>query len=179
VSRIGKKPIEIPSGVTVNIDGSMITVKGPKGVLERSILSGVSVEMEDGKVHVRRPADDRRSRSKQGLLRSLIANMVTGVDKGFERALEINGVGYKAELQGKSVVLYLGYSHKIEVAIPDQIEVQVEKATRVVVRGVDREVVGQVAAKIRALKKPDPYKAKGITYEGERILRKAGKKAIG
>jgi len=179
VSRIGKKPIEIPDGVTVKISKGLISVSGPKGSLERKLLKDMQVEQSEGKLFVRRPDDDRRSRAQQGLLRALIANMVTGVDKGFEKALEISGVGYRAEMTGKNVTFHLGYSHKIDVPIPDKIEVVVDKPTHVIVRGVDRELVGQVAAKIRSLRKPDPYKVKGITYEGERILKKAGKKAIG
>jgi len=178
VSRIGKKPIDVPDGVKVSIQGSKVSVVGPKGTLEREVLPGVSVKMEEGKVVVSRLADDRHSRAKQGLIRSLVANMVTGVDKGFERALLISGVGYRAEMSGKKVVFHLGYSHKIEVPIPEKIEVIVNPPTRVLVKGIDREAVGQLAAKIRSLRKPDPYKAKGITYEGERILRKAGKKTI-
>ena len=178
MSRIGKKPIDVPDGVKVSVQGNKISVVGPKGSLERQVLSGVSVDLEDGKVIVRRLADDRRSRAKQGLIRALVANMVTGVDKGFERALLISGVGYRAEMSGKNVVFHLGYSHKIEISIPEKIEVVVDPATRVLVKGIDREAVGLLAAKIRSLRKPDPYKAKGITYEGERILRKAGKKTI-
>lgn len=179
MSRIGKKPIDIPDGVKVSVQGSQVSVVGPKGTLSRQVLSGVSVDLKDGKIFIRRSGDDRRSRAKQGLIRALVANMVTGVDKGFERALLISGVGYRAEMSGKNVVFHLGYSHKIEVQIPDKIEVIVDPPTRVLVKGIDREAVGQLAAKIRSLRKPDPYKAKGITYEGERILRKAGKKTIG
>jgi len=178
VSRIGKKPIDVPDGVKVSVQGSKISVVGPKGSLERQVIPGVSVDVEDGKVIVRRLEDDRRGRAKQGLIRALVANMVTGVNKGFERALLISGVGYRAEMNGNKVVFHLGYSHKIEIPIPEKIEVIVNPPTRVLVKGIDCEAVGQLAAKIRSLRKPDPYKAKGITYEGERILRKAGKKTI-
>jgi large subunit ribosomal protein L6 len=178
VSRIGKKPIEIPDGVTVNVGEETVAVKGPKGTLEKRLLAGIQLQLSENKLQVTREKDDRDGRSKQGLLRALIANMVTGVSKGFERGLEISGVGYRAEKTGDAVTLFLGFSHKVEIKIPEGIEIVIDKPTHVVVKGIDREKVGQVAAKIRSLRRPDPYKAKGIIYEGERILRKVGKKAI-
>ncbi len=179
MSRIGKKPIEIPDGVKVNIDQGKISVTGPKGTLERLIPQGVSLEMNEATLKVIRPDDARRSRAQQGLLRALVANMVTGVSKGFERGLLINGVGYRAEKTGSKITFHLGFSHKVEMEIPSQLDIVIAKPTEIMVKGIDRELVGQVAAKIRSLRKADPYKAKGITYQGEKILRKAGKKAIG
>lgn len=179
MSRIGKKPIEIPDGVTVKVGDETVTVSGPKGTLERPRLAGIGLELSENKLQVTREKDDRDGRAKQGLLRALLANMVTGVSKGFERALEINGVGYRAEKSGNGITMFLGFSHKVDLKIPEGIEVVIDKPTHMVVKGIDREKVGQVAAKIRSLRRPDPYKAKGITYEGERILRKVGKKAIG
>ena len=179
VSRIGKKPIEVPDGVTVTVGEKTVTVKGPKGKLERLLLAGIQLKLSENNLQVIREKDDRDSRAKQGLLRALVANMVTGVSKGFERALVISGVGYRAEKTGNDITMFLGFSHKVEVTIPDGIEVLIDKPTHLVVKGIDREKVGQVAAKIRSLRRPDPYKAKGIIYEGERILRKVGKKAIG
>jgi large subunit ribosomal protein L6 len=178
VSRIGKKPIEIPKGVKVSIEGSKITVDGPKGQLHRNLVAGVSIGVKDDVLTVERANDDRQSRANQGLIRALVANMVQGVHAGFERVLEISGVGYKAELAGNVLQLNLGYSHRIDFPVPKEVDIVVDNPTRVVVRGIDKELVGQTAASIRAMKRPDPYKAKGVTYEGERILRKAGKKAI-
>ena len=179
MSRIGKKPIVIPSGVKVAVDGGAVRVEGPKGKLEQKLVDRISLKVEDGKVVVGRKGEDRFSRANQGLMRSLIQNMVTGVKTGYERVLEISGVGYRAEMQGKKLVLQIGYSHIIEYDVPENIDVVVEKMTRIVVRGFDLQVVGQTAATIRAFKVPDPYKVKGIMYEGEHIKRKAGKKAVG
>ena len=178
MSRIGKKPIDLPDGVKINIEGDQVSVEGPKGTLSRSVVPGIKVALEDGQIKVSRPDNQRQSRANQGLIRALIANMVQGVNVGFSKTLEISGVGYRAELSGKKLSLHLGYSHICEIEVPEQVEVVVEKGDRVTVRGIDRQQVGQIAAMVRAAKIPDPYKAKGITYEGERILRKAGKKTI-
>jgi large subunit ribosomal protein L6 len=179
VSRIGKKPIDIPDGVKVNVDGSQVSVEGPKGKLTQEVVTGITVATKEGKVVVSRADNQRQTRANQGLIRALIANMVRGVHQGFERTLEISGVGYRAELSGKKLVLHLGFSHKREIEIPERVEVKVDKGDRIVVSGIDRQEVGQIAAMVRATRIPDPYKAKGVTYEGERILRKAGKKAVG
>lgn len=179
MSRIGKKAVAIPSGVQIKVDGGNVVVQGPKGKLEKKIASGISVAVEKGQVLVTRADDERSTRAKHGLMRALINNMIIGTSQGFERALDINGVGYRAELKGRNVVLYLGYSHPVEYQIPQGIELTVEKQTRLLVRGTDKEIVGKTAAKIRSFRMPDPYKAKGITYLGEVIRRKAGKKAVG
>ncbi len=178
VSRIGKKPVILPRGVKVTADAERILVDGPKGKLSQPLVKGVQVQVEGSTVTVSRENDNRSSRANQGLIRALLANMVQGVDKGFERVLEISGVGYRAEMSGKQLTLLLGYSHPVVYIIPDDIDVSVEKNTRVIVRGIDRQRVGQMAAKIRSTKIPDPYKIKGILYEGERIKKKAGKKAV-
>jgi len=179
VSRIGKKPVAIPQGVDVKLAGQTVVVQGPQGKLEYNLLPEVAVEVADGQVRVKRLRDDRTGRARQGLTRALIANMITGVGKGFERTLVISGVGYRAEKAGQNLVLQLGFSHKVEMAIPAGLQVEVPAADRVVVKGIENEKVGQFAAKIRALRPADPYKAKGVTYEGEQIKRKAGKKAVG
>lgn len=179
MSRIGKKPIVVPKGVNVTILGNCVSVQGPKGKLEEEVPVDISVTLEDGKILVRRPNDERPTRARQGLVRALVNNMVKGVSEGFERALEIGGVGYRAELKGRTLVLHLGFSHPVEFAVPSSVEVVVEKPTRLIVRGADRQAVGAAAAKIRSFRQPDPYKAKGVTYAGEVIRRKAGKKAIG
>lgn len=175
MSRIGKRPIAVPDKVEVSVDGLKIVVKGPKGQLSRTLSDKVQVALEDKTLNVARPDDSREARSHQGLVRSLVANMVTGVDKGFERKLEINGVGYRAEKRGRFVRFDLGYSHPIMFEIPATVEVDIEKQTILTLRSVDRELLGQVAAKIRGLRKPEPYKGKGIKYSDEVILRKAGK----
>jgi large subunit ribosomal protein L6 len=179
VSRIGKKPIVVPGGVKVNINQDHVSIQGPKGKLEYKVNPGVSVVLDENKIKVSRSNDDRETRARQGLVRAMLNNMVKGVHEGFQRVLEISGVGYRAELKGRTLVLYLGYSGPKEFQIPESIEVSVDKAVRLVVRGADKEKVGTVAAKIRAFRKPDPYKVKGIKYEGEVIRKKAGKKAIG
>jgi large subunit ribosomal protein L6 len=168
----------LPRGVKVTADAERILVDGPKGKLSQPLVKGVQVQVEGSTVTVSRENDNRSSRANQGLIRALLANMVQGVDKGFERVLEISGVGYRAEMSGKQLTLLLGYSHPVVYIIPDDIDVSVEKNTRVIVRGIDRQRVGQMAAKIRSTKIPDPYKIKGILYEGERIKKKAGKKAV-
>ncbi|MDY0190633.1 MAG: 50S ribosomal protein L6 [Desulfuromonas sp.] len=175
MSRIGKKPIQIPGGVTVVLKDSHINVKGPKGQLERTIPDTVLVSMEAETINVAAIESARRNTAMQGLYRSLIANMVDGVSTGFSKILEINGVGYRADVKGSVLNLALGYSHPVEYQLPDGITVDVEKQTRLTVSGVDKELVGATAAKIRSFREPEPYKGKGIKYADERILRKAGK----
>mgnify|MGYP000200463044 CR=1 FL=1 len=186
MSRIGRQPIPIPPGVEVTLDGDRITVKGPKGVLSRTLPPEMTVERQDGVLLVKRPSDEKRHKALHGLTRTLIANMIEGVTRGYEKTLEIYGVGYRAQKQGNNLILTLGFSHPVEVIPPKGIEfTNIETfsptqandwlSCRFVVRGIDKELVGQVAAEIRALREPDPYKGKGIRYAGERILRKAGK----
>jgi large subunit ribosomal protein L6 len=168
-------PIPLPDGVEITQDGNRLTVKGPLGTLEREIHPEMTVERNDGQLQVVRPSDQPRHRALHGLTRTLVANMVTGVTTGFTRALEISGVGYRAQLQGQKLVLALGYSHPVEVDPPTGIEFRVETPTKLAVFGADKELVGQTAAYIRSRRKPEPYKGKGIRYAGEHILRKAGK----
>jgi len=175
MSRIGRMPIPLPDGVEVTQDGSHLRVKGPLGTLERTIHPEMKLEREDGTLRVVRPTDEPRHRALHGLTRTLVNNMVTGVATGFTKNLEINGVGYRAQLQGTKLVLALGYSHPVEVDPPAGIEFRVETPTRLAVFGADKELVGQIAAYIRSQRKPEPYKGKGIKYAGEQILRKAGK----
>ncbi len=175
MSRIGKLPIEIPSGVKVSYKDTVIDVQGPKGTLSRVLMDGVAVEMSDKSIHVTRKDESKNSRSAHGLTRTLINNMVTGVTKGFEKGLEITGVGYRAEAKGETLNLSLGYSHPINFLLPEGVAVEVEKMTKIFVRGIDKELIGQTAAKIRSFRPPEPYKGKGIKYVGESILRKAGK----
>ena len=175
MSRIGKLPIEIPAGVKVNVSGLDVRVEGPKGSLSRTIMDGVTVSVTDKQLAVVRNDDSIAARSAHGLVRTLINNMVVGVTKGFERALEINGVGYRAEAKGNVLNLSLGYSHPINYDLPNGITVEVDKMTKILVKGIDKELVGQVAAKIRDFRGPEPYKGKGIKYAEETILRKAGK----
>ena len=176
MSRIGKAPVAVPSGVDVTIADGSITVKGPKGTLSRTIPGGITITQDDGTLIFDRPDDDRRNRALHGLTRSLVDNMVTGVTEGFRKELEIVGVGYRAEAQGPNALrLNLGFSHPVNVRAPEGISFEVPAATQVVVTGIDKEVVGQVAADIRSIRKPEPYKGKGVRYAGERILRKAGK----
>jgi len=175
MSRIGNQPVVLPKGVTFAVADGAMRVQGPKGSLQRKIVAGVNFAEEGGAVVVRREGDSPQHRAYHGLMRALLNNMVTGVSKGFERRLEIVGVGYKAELRGSSVVLNLGYSHPIEYAFPPGIHVQVEKNTKLVVSGIDKEQVGQVASELRAYRPPDSYKGKGVRYEGERVRLKAGK----
>jgi large subunit ribosomal protein L6 len=175
MSRIGKLPIEIPQGVKITYKDSVVKVEGPKGTLSRPIMDGVSVDVSEKSLVVNRVDDGIKSRSAHGLTRTLINNMVTGVTKGFETALEISGVGYRAEAKGDVLNLSLGYSHPIAFELPKGIIVEVDKMTKVLVKGIDKELVGQTAAKIRAFRGPEPYKGKGIKYAGEAILRKAGK----
>ncbi len=175
MSRIGRMPIPLPAGVEVTQDGSHISVKGPLGTLQRTIHPEIRVEREGDVLNVVRPTDEPRHRALHGLTRTLVNNMVTGVATGFTKSLEINGVGYRAQLQGAKLVLALGYSHPVEVDPPAGIEFRVETPTRLSVFGADKELVGQIAAYIRSQRKPEPYKGKGIKYAGEQILRKAGK----
>jgi large subunit ribosomal protein L6 len=165
--------------VKITVEGGTMSVQGPKGRLQKPVAPGIQIKVEADKALVTRPDNERSSRAKQGLVRALLNNMVRGVHQGFQRALDISGVGYRAEVKGKVLVLYLGYSHPVEYKFPESIEIAVEKTTKVIVRGPDKETVGATAAKIRGFRRPDPYKAKGITYEGEVIKRKAGKKAVG
>lgn len=174
MSRIGKKPIEIPSAVTINQGVGMISVKGPKGTLQMYVSSYVSLSLEDGQLSVARIDDLRLSRAAHGLTRTLISNMVHGVTDGYSTQLDIVGVGYRAELKGKLLQLNLGYSHSIVFAPPTDITVEVPLPTQIVIKGIDKQLVGQVAAKIRALRPPEPYKGKGIKYSGEQIRRKSG-----
>jgi large subunit ribosomal protein L6 len=179
MSRIGKQPVEIPSGVEVAVDGSRVTVKGPRGTLEQSFHREIRVVKDDGAVRVERPDDEGFHRALHGLTRTLIANMVEGVTKGFEKRLEIVGVGYRAALRGQDLELSVGYSHTVPFPKPDGIEFEVPAPTRIVVRGIDKQLVGEVAANIRKVRKPEPYKGKGIRYEGEYVRKKAGKAAKG
>src|SRR5829696_7805792 len=176
MSRIGKSPITVPSGVDVTISSGTVTVKGPKGTLSFAVPGEITVSKEDSVVTVARPDDERASRSLHGLTRSLVSNMVVGVTDGFSKELEIIGVGYRAEAQGANKLrLSLGFSHPVLVDAPDGVTFEVPAPTRVIVRGIDKETVGQVAANIRSIRKPEPYKGKGVRYLGEKVLRKAGK----
>jgi large subunit ribosomal protein L6 len=178
MSRIGMQPITIPSGVDVKIDGSRVAVKGPKGELEHTLVGGVSISRSEDVLNVVRVDDSRENRSLHGLQRSLIANMVTGVSDGFTKELEIVGVGYRAQAQGpEKIEIAVGFSHPVHVQAPAGVTFEVPQPTRIVVRGFDKQLVGQVAADIRKLRKPEPYKGKGIRYAGERVQRKAGKSA--
>jgi large subunit ribosomal protein L6 len=175
MSRIGKKPVPVPNGVTVTVNGPAITVKGPKGELSRKLHPDMQVKVENGNVTVDRPSDEDRHRALHGLTRSLIANMVEGVTQGYKKQLEITGVGYKAEVKPFGLQLALGYSHPVEYRAPAGIKLSAPQPIVVVIEGADKEKVGQVAAEIRALRKPEPYKGKGVRYQGEQIRRKAGK----
>ncbi len=175
MSRIGKKPIVLPAGVQVELKDGLVSVKGQKGALQRPFLEGLEMDMIDGTITVRRRNDDKRSRSYHGLMRTLVANMVEGVSKGFEKKLEIVGIGYRSELKGSDLALFLGYSHPINFPLPAGISAEVEKQTLLTIKGIDKELVGQTAAKIRDLRKPDPYKGKGVKYAGEVLRKKAGK----
>jgi large subunit ribosomal protein L6 len=177
VSRIGKLPIEIPSGVDVKIKDGLVSVKGPKGELEQNVDPGMVLEIDDGAINVSRPNDERKWRSLHGLTRTLINNMVVGVTQGFSKTLQIEGVGYRAELKGKGVQLALGFSHPIYFVPPQGIGINVPAPNRVEISGIDKVVVGQVAAKIRSFRPPEPYKGKGVRYENEVVRRKAGKTA--
>jgi len=176
MSRIGKAPITVPGGVDVTISGADVTVKGPKGSLSRTLPGAISVRQDDGQLVVERPNDERDNRALHGLSRTLVNNMVVGVTEGFSKELEIIGVGYRAEAQGpEKLRLALGFSHPVLLDAPSGITFEVPSQTRVIVRGIDKELVGQVAADIRAIRKPEPYKGKGVRYLGEKVRRKAGK----
>ncbi len=175
MSRIGKLPIPVPSGVDVTIDGRNVTVKGPKGSLSRSLHPDMTVSREDGTIVVTRPTEQKTHKQLHGLTRTLVNNMVVGVTDGYRKGLEITGVGYRAALNGRKLTLNLGYSHQIEIDPPEGITFEVENPTRLAVVGIDKELVGQIAAKVRATRKPEPYKGKGVRYAGEYIRRKAGK----
>lgn len=175
MSRIGKQPIPLPPGVEINIDGTAVAVKGPKGTLQREIHGNMIIRVEDGRILVERPTDSPTDRSLHGLSRTLVSNMVTGVTTGFQKTMELVGVGYKASKQGNKLVLAVGYSHPVEMDPPEGIEIEVPSPTRVIVKGTDKEKVGAFAANVRAVREPEPYKGKGIKYENERIRRKAGK----
>ncbi|SDF50750.1 50S ribosomal protein L6 [Sporolituus thermophilus] len=175
MSRIGRMPIAIPEGVTVKVDGNVVSVKGPKGELSRAVHKDMMVEVADGKVVVKRPSDEKEHKALHGLTRTLIANMVVGVSKGFSKTLEIAGVGYRAAKAGNKLSLTLGFSHPVEVVPPAGITIDVPAPNKIVVSGIDKEAVGALAAKIRAYREPEPYKGKGIKYEGEVIRRKMGK----
>ena len=176
MSRIGRLAIPVPSGVEVSLDGQSVTVKGPKGTLSHTVASPITIERtEAGTLQVLRPNDERESRSLHGLTRSLVANMVTGVTDGYAKAMEIRGVGYRVAAKGSDLEFALGYSHPVPVPAPDGISFEVQSPTKFVVRGIDKQKVGEVAANIRKLRKPDPYKGKGVRYEGEQIKLKVGK----
>ena len=176
MSRIGKQPVSVPSGVTVSIDGQTVKVKGPKGDLQSVLLDLIEVTQDDGEVKVAPREDTISGRSAWGLSRTLIANMVTGVTTGFTKSLEITGVGYRAAVQGKALQLNLGYSHDVSYPVPEGISIATPRPTAIVVSGIDKQKVGQVAAEIREWRKPEPYKGKGVRYAGEQIYRKQGKK---
>ena len=176
MSRIGKKPVPVPSGVTANVEGQTVKVKGPKGALQFVVPDEVSVKLEDGKVKVDPRNETKRARAMWGTSRTMVANLVTGVTKGFERKLEITGVGYRAAVQGKNLQLALGYSHDVVFPIPEGIQIATPKPTEITITGIDAQRVGQVAAEIRAFRSPEPYKGKGVKYAGEYIFRKEGKK---
>jgi large subunit ribosomal protein L6 len=176
VSRIGRLAIPVPSGVEVSLDGQSVTVKGPKGTLSHTVPAPITIEhTEAGTLQVLRPDDERESRSLHGLTRSLVANMVTGVTDGYAKAMEIRGVGYRVAAKGSDLEFALGYSHPVPVPAPEGISFEVQSPTKFVVRGIDKQKVGEVAANIRKLRKPDPYKGKGVRYEGEQIKLKVGK----
>ena len=177
MSRIGKKPITVPDGVEVDVKPGRVNVKGPKGELSQEISPEMKITQDDGVLTVERPTDRGEHRALHGLTRSLIANMVEGVTNGYEKRLEIQGVGYRARLQGKALELALGYSHPVSVAAPDGIEFEVPQPTQVVVRGIDKQLVGEIAARVRKARPPEPYKGKGVRYAGEYVARKVGKRA--
>jgi large subunit ribosomal protein L6 len=176
MSRIGKKPIVVPSGITANIEGQTVKVKGPKGALQVVLHDDVAVKLEDGRIKVDPRSDSKRARAQWGTSRTLISNLIAGVSKGFEERLEINGVGYRAAVQGKNLQIALGYSHDVVYPIPEGITIATPRPVEIVISGSDRQKVGQVAAEIRDYRPPEPYKGKGIKYSAERIFRKEGKK---
>ena len=175
MSRIGKKPVTLPKGVAVEVQGNTVAVKGPKGELRRTLHTEMQIAMADGQVNVTRPSDEKRHKALHGLSRTLVQNMVDGVSKGFSKTLEIQGVGYKAEAKPYGVNLIVGYSHPVKYEAPKGIKISVENNTIVKIEGADKEIVGQVAAELRAVRPPEPYKGKGVRYLGEQVRRKAGK----
>ncbi|MCM3703460.1 MULTISPECIES: 50S ribosomal protein L6 [Paenibacillus] len=175
MSRIGRKPITVPSGVNVTLDNTVITVKGPKGSLSRELHKDIKVTVQDNVITIERPSDNKLHRSLHGTTRSVVNNMVSGVTEGFSKSLELVGVGYRASLSGKKLVLNVGYSHPVEITPEEGIEFEVPSNTKIIVKGINKERVGEYAAKIRSVREPEPYKGKGIKYEGERIIRKEGK----
>lgn len=175
MSRIGKLPIPIPQKVEITIDGKQVKVKGPKGELEQTLPDFVTIEQEENQLSVKRINETRKARERHGLARTLVANMVQGVSQGFERRLQIQGVGYRAQVQGRNLILSVGYSHPVEITPPDGIQIQVEKNTEIIITGINKELVGNLTAKIRAVRPPEPYKGKGIRYLGEQVRQKAGK----
>lgn len=175
MSRIGRKPISLPAGVEVEIENRVIVVKGPKGVLSQSIPEEITIDKQENELLVTRPSDVKRHRAMHGLTRALVANMVTGVTAGFEKKLEMVGVGYRAQMQGSKLVLNIGFSHPVEIDPPQGIEFEVPALTKITVKGIDKQLVGNTAADIRAIRKPEPYKGKGLRYENEVVRRKAGK----
>jgi large subunit ribosomal protein L6 len=177
MSRIGRRPIEIPDGVTVEIGAGVVSVKGPKGELSQSVSPSMRIEQSNGTLTVERPSDRGEHRALHGLTRTLVANMVEGVTNGFEKRLEIQGVGYRARLQGKALEMTLGFSHPVSISPPEGIEFEVPQPTEVVVRGIDKQLVGETAARVRKQRPPEPYKGKGVRYSGEYVRRKVGKRA--
>jgi len=177
VSRIGKKPVEIPKGISIVKEGNSLTVKGPKGELKNSFNSAISIEVKDDEVIVTRPNDSKENRSLHGLTRALIQNMVTGVNSSYSKTLDVVGVGFRVEMKGKNLLMNIGYSHPIYFMPPDEITIETPTQTQIVITGIDKQLVGQVAAKLRSIRKPEPYKGKGIKYSDEQIQRKAGKTA--
>ncbi|OGW43064.1 MAG: 50S ribosomal protein L6 [Nitrospirae bacterium RBG_16_43_11] len=175
MSRIGKKPIAIPKGVEIKVDKNVVSVKGPKGSLHKTFSTDVDISTQEGAISVSSMGSDKHFRALHGLTRTLISNMIEGANNGYEKVLEISGVGYKSALQGRNVVLNLGFSHQITFPLPDGIDAAIEKQTVITLKGADKELVGQVAANIRGMRIPEPYKGKGIKYKNERIIRKAGK----
>ena len=177
MSRIGRAPIPIPDGVTIDITGQTVTVKGPKGQLTHVVVEPIRIAEQDGQIVVTRPTDRGPHRALHGLSRSLVANLVTGVSAGFERRLEIQGVGYRAQMRGQALELAVGYSHPVTIDPPDGIQFEVPAPTQVVVRGIDKQLVGEIAAQVRGVRPPEPYKGKGVRYAGEAVRRKVGKRA--
>jgi large subunit ribosomal protein L6 len=177
MSRIGKKPVQVPDGVTIDAGVGLVKVKGPKGELSQQVSREMKIEQDAGVLTVARPTDRGEHRAHHGLTRSLIANMVEGVTDGFEKRLEIQGVGYRVRLQGKALELSVGYSHPVAIGAPDGIEFEVPQPTQIIVRGIDKQLVGEMAARIRRVRPPEPYKGKGIRYAGEQVRRKVGKRA--